>query len=272
MRNKRAVKTGKSKRIIVAIIVAVTAFVTFLSNLNSATEFFSRIYHSLVSGSDLKVSVINARLIPVRSRADITTPMDDDAFVALQLRNYGKAPVLLTSAELTLLHTHDASTRGSSGGGRCMLSANPDENRSPVMLEPGQTKWVAASVALRFNGLLKSLSGPEFDSLYVVDVALHVPYIIQDSGYVKKLNALMAERYGAQSAVSVTFKINLDEDELRYTLPLTTGSDLATIQGGRFQQDWFIAHLKEPSMVPYLNLADDPCDLDKIIRFPAPDN
>lgn len=262
-------EAGKTKSIIVAVIVTVTAFVTFLSNLNSASEFFTRVYHSLFAGSELNVSVINARLIPVRPRADIPTLMDDDAFVALQLRNYGKAPVLLTSAVLTLLHTQHASTRGSTGGGRCMLSADPDKNRSPVMLEPGQTKWVAAAMALRFDGLLKSLSGTEFDSLYVAEAAPGVPYIILHSGYVETFNAIMARRYGAQSAVRVTLKINLDEDELNFTLPLTTGGDISTTQGGRFQQDWFLAHLKKPTMIPYVNLSDEAYDLDEINRFLA---
>ncbi|UBN56554.1 hypothetical protein LB453_22330 (plasmid) [Pantoea agglomerans] len=109
-----------------ALVAIIAAFVTFLSNLNSATDFFSRIYERLFSKNDLKISVIQARLVPTRPRADIPTLMDDDAFVALQLRNYGKTPVLLTSAELTLLNSHDASTRGSTGGGGCMLSPNPD--------------------------------------------------------------------------------------------------------------------------------------------------
>lgn len=265
-------KAGRYRRIIVGIVFFVTAFVTFLSNLNSASEFFSRVYHNLFSGSDLKISVINARLVPVRPRADIPTQMDDDAFVALQLRNYGKAPVLLTSAELTLLNTHDISTRGSTGGGRCMLSANPDENRSPVMLDPGQTKWVAAAMALRFDGLLKSLLGTEFDSLYVIEAAPRVPYIISHSGYVETFNALLARHYGAHSAVRMTLKINLDEDELNFTLPLTTGGDIFTAQGGRFQQDWFIAHLKEPTMMPYVNLSDEACDLDKMNRSLTFDN
>jgi len=256
------VRVGKWKNKIVALVAIIAALLTFLSNLNSATDFFRLIYVVLFSKDNLKISVIQARLVPTRPRADISSSMDDDAFVALQLRNYGRAPVLLTSAELTLLNSHDASTQGSTGGGICMLSANPDENRSPVMLEPGQTKWVAAAMALRFNGLLESLNGSEFDRLYVVDAAPNVPYTISYSGYVKEFNSLMAKHYGANSAVKVTFRINLDENEINYTIPLTTGGDISS-QGERFQHDWFIAHLKKPSFVPYLNLSDPECNIDK---------
>ncbi|POW54909.1 hypothetical protein C3408_20920 [Candidatus Pantoea alvi] len=135
------------------------------------------------------------------------------------------------------------------------------------MLEPGQTKWVAAAMALRFNGLLESLTGTEFDRLDVVDLAPHVPFIISSSGYVKEFNSLMAKHYGAKPAVKVTFRINLDENQISYTIPLTTGGDIFT-EGGRFQHDWFIAHLKEPSYVPYLNLSDPECDIDKIFNIP----
>lgn len=258
------VRSGKSKSKILAFVAIFAAAVSFLSNLNSAADFFSHIYRQLFSKGNPKILAINARLVPARPRADISTLMDDDAFVALQLRNYGDKPVLLTSAELALLNSHDVSTRGSTGGGRCMLSLNPNKNRSPVILEPGQTKWVAAAIALRFNGLLKNLTDTGFNSLDVVNLAPNVPFIISNSEYVKIFNSLMAKHYGAKSAVKITFKINLDENEISYTIPLTTGGNIFKQHGERFQQDWFIAHLKEPSMAPYLNLSDAECDLDKV--------
>ncbi|NIE99399.1 hypothetical protein F3J38_04810 [Pantoea sp. Acro-805] len=254
-----------------ALAVGITASVTFLSNLNSATDFFSRIYDRLFSANDLKISAVNARLVPVRPRADISTPMDNDAFVALQLRNYGKSPVQLTSAELMLLNSHDISTRGSTGGGYCMLAADPNTNRSPVIIDPGQTKWVAAAMALRFKGLLKSLAGTGFENIVVFDSAPQMPMTIMNAGYIQTLNAIMADRYGPHSAVRMTLKINLDEDEISFILPLTTGGNSSMQKGERFQQDWFLANLKEPTMVPYLNLSNlsgKECDIDKIIHFP----
>ncbi|MCG8709412.1 hypothetical protein JHU04_002658 [Brenneria sp. 4F2] len=261
---------GKLKKAGIAIAVGIVAIATFLSNVNSTTELIGRAYGYFFGRDDVKLSVLRARLVPVRHRADIKTDMDNDAFVVLQLRNYSKTPLLLTSAKLSLFQDHDITTKGSSGGGSCMLSEDPNENDSPITIEPGQTKWVGVARALRFDGLLQTLSAKEFDDVIISYMAPHMPYLVAQSRYVELLNKRMAELYGAEASVKVTYKINLDE-EISFTVPLADGKDIFSHKG-RFQQDWFIANFKDPSVIPYLNLSSEECNLDKVMHFPGYNN
>ncbi|CQJ03922.1 hypothetical protein [Yersinia frederiksenii] len=255
-------------RSLVAIGTTIVFGVGFLSNLQGSAEFFIKIASIFNSKNEYKISVIEARLLPARPSLKLKTDMDNDAFIILEIRNYGSNPIMLTSAKAELINSHNISTSGAYGPNTCVLADDPNRNNEPITINPGQTKWVGVAQALRFNDLMEWFSRQELESLFLHEIAPHMPFTIAESSYVDILNKRLSILYGKESAVKVTYTVNLNEGTKSFTIPFTRGKDIFS-RDGNFQHDWMIAHLIEPSVVPTVNLSHPECDIDKIIHFPG---
>lgn len=255
-------------RSLIAIGTTIVFSAGFLSNLKGSADFFINIMDMINPKHEYKLSVIQSRLLPARPSLKFQTDMDNDAFIILGLRNYGSIPIMLTSAKTEVINSHDISTAGAYGPNTCSLSDDPNSNHEPLIIEPGQTKWVGVAQALRFKGLMEWFPRNELESLFLHETAPHIPFTIAENYYVDILNKKLSTLYGTKSAIKVTYTVNLNEGTKEFTIPLTKGKDIFS-HDGSFQHDWMIAQLIEPSVVPEINLSHSDCDIDKIVHFPG---
>ncbi|EAU3170862.1 hypothetical protein D7U34_24975, partial [Salmonella enterica] len=216
---------------------------------------------------EYNLAVIQSRLLPARPGLKFKTDMANDAFIILELRNYSSNPIIFTSAKVEVIRSHDISTTGAYGREACLLSNDPNSNRGPVTIEPGQTKWIGGALAIRFKGLLEWFPRKELESLFLHETAPHMPFTIAENYYVDILNKKLSDLYGENSAIKVTYTVNLNAGTKNFIIPLKKGKDIF-FRDGSFQHDWMAAQLIEPSAIPSINLSSSECNMDKIVCFP----
>ncbi len=220
---------------------ALFAFVGFLSDGSSLLSFVSQL-----RGQDkAPLAVVRARLKPFRINA-VMPENQDDVFVQLQLRNYGKDPVYLTSAQIEVTKS-DTATLGKAGAaGMCVLSENPNAN-TPIKVEPGASVWVRVSRSVHLQGLSTWLTEETLKDVHVPTP--EDPFTITENFFVDEVNRKFGELYGSEAALKVTVFSGNREELQTFSFNLAEGKDVFA-KDGSLQHDWLIANWMFPRWRP----------------------
>lgn len=217
-----------------AFIVA-AGVVGFLSDIGGALENVKKLF-----GQDDPLVLVTARLSPLARDPRIRNGRDE-ASLSLEVRNYGKEMVMLTSADLEVVHANGAKVGKGGIFGRCVLKAVDNEN-TPQTIAPGKSTRLAISRTVDLPGVSKFLSDEKLRSVFVHTIDGQ-PYSIAESIYVDELNKFFSDTYGRDAALKVTLYSTQSGDKHIFVLPLARGKDLFA-KDGSLQHDWFIANWK----------------------------
>ena len=221
----------------VGVLIAV---VGFLSDSTSVISFISQL-----RGDDTSsLSVVRARLKPYRVSPG-NTEGQDDVFVQLQLRNYGKDPVYLTSAKIEIVKS-DTATLGRPGVfGQCVLTDDPNSN-TPLKIAPGDTVWLSVSDSIHLPGLAAWLEVGVLNDIHVPTP--EEPFTITENFFVDEVNQNFLKLYGPDSAIQLTLYSGNRKELQTFDIKLAEGKDIFA-KDGSLQQDWFIANWMYPRWV-----------------------
>jgi len=218
-----------------AFVVA-AGIVGFLSDVGGALENVKKLF-----GQDDPLVLVTARLSPLARDPRIRNGRDE-ASLSLEVRNYGKEMVMLTSADLEVVHANGAKVGRGGIFGRCVLKAVDNEN-TPLTIAPGKSTRLAISRTVDLPGVSKFLSDEKLQPVFVHTIDGQ-PYSIAQSIYVDELNQFFSDTYGRDAALKVTLYSTQSGDKHVFILPLARGKDLFA-KDGSLQHDWFIANWKK---------------------------
>lgn len=222
-------------------IGALFAFVGFLSDSSSIMSFVDQ-----WRGQDKEpLAVVRARLKPFRI-SPVVPENQDDVFVQLQLRNYGKDPIYLTSAKIEITKSDTAKVGRAGAAGMCVLTDNPNAN-TPIKVEPGASGWVRVSDSIYLPGLSAWLTEETLKDIHVPSP--EDPFTITENFFIDEVNRKFAELYGPKAALKITLYSGNREELQTFSLGLAEGKDIFA-KDGSLQQDWFIANWMFPRRRP----------------------
>lgn len=209
--------------------------------INDIGDTFSRVKQLLSSKKDNLV-VIKARLKPYRLRPDIREARDD-AFLIMELRNYGNTSVMLTAASIEVTGSHVARKGKAGWYGRCSLSSDKNANK-PLSIAPGETKWVMLSSAIDLPGMADLLDKPPFSQVFVATP--EEPFTVAEQYLIATLNSRLSEIYGPGAAIEATVYVGPEDEPHHYKFPLSQGKSIIE-KDGSLQHDWLMANWKYPT-------------------------
>lgn len=218
-------------------IGALFAFVGFLSDSSSIISFVNQ----LRGEEEASLAVVRARLKPFRINA-VVPENQDDVFVQLQLRNYGKDPVYLTSTQIEVTKSETAKVGRAGATGMCVLTDNPNAN-TPIKVESGASVWVRVSKSIHLQGLSAWLTEETLKDIHVPTP--EDPFTISENFFVAEVNRKFGELYGADAALKVTVYSGNRKELQTFSFRLAEGKDIFA-KDGSLQQDWFIANWMYP--------------------------
>jgi len=211
------------------------AVVSFISDFGGAWDNVIKLF-----GHDEPLVVMRARLSPFARDPRIKQGRDE-ASLSLEVRNYGKETVMLTSAELEVVHGKGAKVGQGGVFGKCSLTAVDNEN-VPMTVGSGQSRWLVVSRSVDLPGVSSFLTGEKLLPVFVHSVGGQ-PFSIAQSIYVDELNTFFSDSYGSEAALKVTLHSTPSGEKHVFVLPLARGKDLFA-KDGSLQHDWFIANWK----------------------------
>jgi hypothetical protein len=217
------------------------AIVGFLSDSAGVISFVGQLWR----GDSNTLSVVQARLKPYRISPG-NTEGQDDVFVQLQLRNYGRDPVYLTSAKIKIVKS-DTATLGRPGVfGQCVLTDIPNEN-TPIKVEPGDTVWLRVSGSVHLPGMAAWLESGVLEDIHVL--APEDPFTITENFFVDDVNKSFSTLFGSDSAIELTLYSGNQKALQKFDFKLAKGKDIFA-KDGSLQQDWLIANWIYPRWAP----------------------
>jgi len=215
--------------------VVLAGVVSFLSDAGGALENVKKLF-----GQDDPLVLVAARLSPF-ARDPKVIDGRDEATLSLLVRNYGKETVMLTNADLEIVHAKGAKIGKGGIFGRCVMSKVDNEN-TPLTISSGKSARLAISRTINLPGVSSFLSDEKLLPVFVHTIDGQ-PYSIAQSMYVDELNNFFSVNYGRDAALKVTLYSAPSGDKHVFVLPLTQGKDLFA-KDGSLQHDWFIANWK----------------------------
>ena len=209
--------------------------------INDIGETFSSL-KQLLSSKKESLVVIKARLKPYRFRPDIREARDD-AFLIMELRNYGSTSVMLTAARIKITDSHVAREGKAGWYGRCSLSSDKNATK-PLSIAPGETKWVMLSRAIELPGMADLLDQPPFSEVFVATP--EEPYTVAEQYLIAELNSRFSDVYGPGAAIEATVYVGPEDEPHHYKFPLSQGKSIFE-KDGSLQHDWLMANWKYPT-------------------------
>jgi|GEM_PF-831846 len=186
--------------------------------------------------------VIKARLKPYRVRPDIHEARDE-AFLVMEVRNYGDTKAMLTAASISVTGSHVARNGNAGWYGRCTLTADKNAN-TPITIAPGETKWVMVSSAVNLPGMADLLDQPPFSEVFVATPG--EPYTVAEHYLIASLNSRFSTLYGSDAEIKATLYEGLDDKPHHFSFALAQGKSIFE-KDGSLQYDWLMANWKYPS-------------------------
>ncbi|EKI3327337.1 hypothetical protein PEH87_005362 [Salmonella enterica] len=90
-------------------------------------------------------------------------------------------------------------------------------------MSPVKPSGLGGALAIRFKGLLEWFPRKELESLFLHETAPHMPFTIAENYYVDILNKKLSDLYGENSAIKVTYTVNLNAGTKNFIIPLKKG-------------------------------------------------
>lgn len=188
------------------------------------------------------LKVISARLQPFRISPLIRYSVDD-VFLILTVRNYGKEPLMLVSADADIVDGKYSGKGQAGSQGRCVFGADPNAN-TPLTIKSGDTVEIKIGGAIRLenlHNLMELLPASEIHLLPDGLVGIH------ENFYVDYLNKILENYYGARAKIVANFFTGEDSDKHTFNLKLSQGKDSFS-KDGHLQHDWLIAKWLGPNL------------------------
>ncbi|WP_210451416.1 hypothetical protein [Pantoea ananatis] len=204
-----------------------------------------------LSSKKENIVVIKARLKPYRLRPDISEARDE-AFLVMELRNYGSTTAMLTAANIKVTGSHIAREGKAGWYGRCSLSADKNAN-NPLSIAPGETKWVMVSSAIDLPGMADLLDQPPFSEVFVATP--EEPYTVAEHNLIAPLNSQFSKFYGPDAAIEATVYVGPEDEPHHYSFPLAKGKSIFE-KDGSLQHDWLLANWKYPTAGLWSSLSE----------------
>lgn len=181
------------------------------------------------------LKVISARLEPFRISPLIRYSVDD-VFLILTVRNYGKEPLMLVSADADIVDGKYSGKGQAGSQGRCVFGADPNAN-TPLTIRSGDTVDITIGGAIRLENLHNLMDLLPASEIHVLPdglIGIHEKY------YVDYLNKILENYYGARTNIVANFFTGEDSDKHTFNLNLSQGKDYFS-KDGHLQHDWLIA-------------------------------
>lgn len=188
---------------------------------------------------NLDLVVLNARLAPVYPSA-IIEKQRDQVFLQVEIRNYGGSPIMLTSADVSVLNSKFAKVGVGGSISRCSLGSDPNKN-TPLEIKSGSSVWLTLAEAVQLPGLSKWLTKDELSRVYVATP--DDPYTIAETTYVENVNKEFSRLFGRDASIQVVLYSGIHIKQRAFQFKLSEGGDVFASDGG-LQHDWFVANWK----------------------------
>jgi hypothetical protein len=225
----------KNLKLLASLVVIIAPIIALLSDIGGAVDLLKSFTEKFEP-----LTAIQARLTPAFRHPQLTTNQEEAA-LSIEIRNYGKEPITLISATLSIANSKKlAIGKGSTQGG-CALGPDQNEN-DPITLNPGQTKWITVGTLIDLKGISLYLTEEKQSEIFVHFLDGR-PYSIAQSKYVADLNEFFSREYGNEATISVTLNSSPKENHI-FIFPIAKGKDLFS-KDGNLHHDWLIANWKE---------------------------
>jgi hypothetical protein len=220
------------KKWIKYVIPSVVFTVAVATNINTIHDSWSLV-SNFFRPEPLKI--ISARLEPFRISPLIRYSVDD-VFLILTVRNYGKEPLMLVSADADIVDGKYSGKGQAGSQGKCVFGADPNAN-TPLTIRAGDTVNITIGGAIRLENLHNLMELLPANEIHVLPDGL---VGIHETFYVDYLNKILENYYGADSKVVANFFTGENRDKNTFNLKLSQGKDLFS-KDGHLQHDWLIA-------------------------------
>jgi hypothetical protein len=191
---------------------------------------------------DTDLRIINARLIP---HDDFTFregagTFNDDIGIYVEVRNFGDKPIHLTSVDVDIVGNGPLKF-GPWGGG---FDSDPRRNES-IILNLGESKELHLSKGIFMDGI-SEIFCEQFSDVWVTNHReKYKPYrnelyVTNSASDIARLNTVLAEQFGNDAGIKLTFYSNYRKVLTQHILHLSNGTDLFNSKSGLFQHDVFL--------------------------------
>jgi len=221
------------------VIPSAALTVVVATGINAIHDSWSSI-SSLFRPEPLRV--INARLQPFRISPLVRYSIDD-LFLILTVRNYGKEPLMLVSADADIVGGKYAGIGQAGSQGKCVFGADPNAN-TPLTVRPGDTIEIEIGGAIRLENLHNLMDLLPVSQIHVFQ---DDPIGIYETVYVDYLNKIFENYYGADTEVIAHLYTGEGSDQHSFSFKLSQGGDLFS-KDGHLQHDWLIAKWLSPTL------------------------
>ena len=238
----------KTKKAILASVFTIavtlgTGFLTLKDVKNEIWSWFS---------SEENMSVLQARLQPFRIRPEIKEGQDE-AFLMMEVRNYGTSPLMIVSADVDGSGTNLV-TKGKAGWwSRCTFSSDANKNK-PLTVAAGQTVWVSVGEAVLLKGLNDLMKELNVENLHHFEPDAGVG--IYEVGFVDILNKALEKKFGKNAEIVANLYTGSEKTKHTFTFRLSQGKDLFS-KDGSLQHDWLLAKWIRPGYEADSELSKD---------------
>ncbi|WP_097098294.1 hypothetical protein [Candidatus Pantoea floridensis] len=237
-------KTKWIKYVVPSAVVTV-AIATGINAIHDSWSMISNVFRP----EPLKV--INARLQPFRI-SPLVRHSVDDAFLILTVRNYGKEPLMLISADADIVGGMYSGKGKAGSQGKCVFGADANVN-TPLTIRPGDTVEIEIGGAIRLENLHNLMDLLPASQIHVF---LDDPIGIHETFYVDYLNKIFENYYGAHTEVVANLFTGESSDKHTFNFKLSQGKDLFS-KDGHLHHDWLIARWLGPPLKMSAQKKDD---------------
>ncbi|WP_394541943.1 hypothetical protein [Pantoea sp. SGAir0418] len=228
-------KTKWIKYVVPSAVVTV-AIATGINAIHDSWGTIANLFHPE------PLRVINARLQPFRISPLVRYSVDD-VFLILTVRNYGKEPLMLVSADADIVGGRYSGKGQAGSQGKCVFGADPNAN-TPLTIRAGDTVEIEIGGAIRLENLHNLMDLLPADQIHVFPGDL---VGIHETFYVDYLNTIFENYYGAHTEVVANFFTGQDSDKHSFKFELSKGEDFFS-KDGHLQHDWLIAKWLGPNL------------------------
>ena len=116
------------------------------------------------------------------------------------------------------------------------FGSDPRRNES-IILNPGDSKDLHLRKGIFIEGISEILC-EHFSDAWIMKFG--EKYVINSTNDVTKLNSILAEQFGNDAGIKLTFYSNYRKVLTQHILRLSNGTDLFDSKSGRFQHDTFL--------------------------------